>query len=102
MNPVVTLAAAATGGLRWSSVPGYVGVQIAGAVVGVWLAHAMFELPIIQASTHVRAGPAQWLAEAIAVVGLLATIWGCARHGAPATAAAVAGYIVGEIGRAHV
>src|SRR3954452_24203585 len=50
MNPVVTLAAAATGGLRWHAVPVYLIAQIAGAVLGVWLAHLMFDLPILQLS----------------------------------------------------
>lgn len=95
MNPVVTLAAALTGGLRWRRVPGYVLAQLVGAALGVWLAHAMFELPVLQLGTHVRAGPGQWLAEALATFGLLATIWGCRAHPAPVTAFAVAAYIVG-------
>ena len=95
MNPAVTLAAALTGGLRWRSVPVYVLAQIAGAIAGVWLAHTMFELPVLQISTHMRSGFGQWLAEAIATFGLLATIWGCRSHAAPVTAFAVAAYIVG-------
>ena len=43
MNPVVTLAAAATEGLRWHAVPAYIAAQIVGAIVGVWLAHIMFD-----------------------------------------------------------
>jgi len=50
MNPVVTLAAAATEGLRWHAVPAYIAAQIAGAILGVWLAHIMFDLPIWQMS----------------------------------------------------
>jgi glycerol uptake facilitator-like aquaporin len=46
MNPVVTLAAAATEGLRWHSLPAYIAAQIIGAVLGVWLAHVMFDLPV--------------------------------------------------------
>jgi glycerol uptake facilitator-like aquaporin len=95
MNPVVTLAAAITGGMRWQAVPGYLGAQIAGAILGVWLAHLMFELPVLQLSTHVRTGFGQWLAEAIATFGLLATIWGCRAHPAAVTAFAVAAYITG-------
>ena len=95
MNPAVTLAAALTGGLRWRSVPVYILAQIAGAIAGVWLAHTMFELPVLQISTHMRSGFGQWLAEAIATFGLLATIWGCRSHAAPVTAFAVAAYIVG-------
>ena len=95
MNPVVTLAAALTGGLRWRAVPAYVAAQIAGAVAGVWLAHGMFDLPVWQFSHHIRSGPGQWLAEAVATFGLLMTIWGCRAHREPVTAFAVAAYITG-------
>ncbi|HUK08942.1 MAG TPA: MIP/aquaporin family protein [Stellaceae bacterium] len=95
MNPAVTLAAALTGGLRWRLVPGYIVAQIAGAIVGVWLAHVMFELPVLQLSTHIRSGVGQWIAEIVATFGLLATIWGCRTHAAPVTAFAVGAYITG-------
>ena len=95
MNPAVTLAAALTGGLRWRAVPGYILAQIAGAIAGVWLAHVMFELPVLQLSTHARTGVGQWVAEAIATFGLLATIGGCRAYAAPVTAFAVAAYITG-------
>jgi glycerol uptake facilitator-like aquaporin len=93
MNPVVTLAAAATEGLRWHAVPVYIVAQIAGAVIGVWLAHIMFDLPVLQLSTHVRSGPPQWIAEIVATFGLLAVISGCRAHTEPVTALAVAAYI---------
>jgi len=93
MNPVVTLAAAATQGLRWHAVPAYIAAQIAGAVIGVWLAHIMFDLPVWQLSTHIRTGIPQWVAEIIATFGLLAVIWGCRAHKEPVTAFAVAAYI---------
>lgn len=95
MNPVVTLAAAATGGLVWRAVPAYLAAQFAGAIVGVWLAHAMFDLPVWQLSGHGRSGAGQWLAELVATFGLLLIVWGCRAHPAPATAIAVAGYITG-------
>ncbi len=95
MNPVVTLAAAATQGLRWHAVPAYIAAQIAGAVIGVWLAHIMFDLPVWQLSTHIRTGIPQWVAEIIATFGLLAVIWGCRAHKEPVTAFAVAAYITG-------
>ena len=95
MNPAVTFAAALTGGMRWHTVPGYLVAQLAGAVLGVWLAHLMFELPVLQISGHARTGYGQWVAEAIATFGLLATIWGCRAHSAPVTAFAVAAYITG-------
>lgn len=95
MNPVVTLAAAMTGGLRWHSVLPYVVAQVAGGIAGVWLTHVMFDLPVLQISTHARHGVGQWVAEVVATFGLLATIWGCRAHPAPVTAFAVAGYITG-------
>ncbi len=95
MNPAVTLAAAATGGLQWRAVPAYIGAQITGAVLGVWLAHFMFELPILEISRRVRTGPAQWVAEIVATFGLLIVIWGCRAHRAPVTALAVAAYVMG-------
>lgn len=94
-NPVVTISAAAIGGVRWRWVPLYAGVQVAGAIVGVLLAHAMFELPLFQQSAHVRAGTAQMLAEFIATFGLLATIFGCRHHKQVVAPYAVAAYIVG-------
>jgi glycerol uptake facilitator-like aquaporin len=95
MNPVVTLAAAATDGLRWHAVPAYLGDQVVGAILGVWLAHVMFDLPILQASQHVRTGLPQWISEVVATFGLLMVIWGCRAHKEPVTAFAVAAYITG-------
>jgi glycerol uptake facilitator-like aquaporin len=95
MNPAVTLAAALTGGLRWHSVLPYLVAQVAGGIAGVWLAHVMFDLPVLQLSTHARHGLGQWVAEIIATFGLLMTIWGCRAHAAPVTAFAVAAYITG-------
>ena len=95
MNPVVTLAAAATEGLRWHAVPAYISAQIGGAILGVWLAHIMFDLPIWQLSHHVRSGLPQWVAEVVATFGLLTVIWGCRAHREPVTAFAVGAYITG-------
>jgi glycerol uptake facilitator-like aquaporin len=53
---------------------GYVIAQLIGAALGAWAAHAMFELEILQWSTKVRTGPAQWFAEAVATCGLLFVI----------------------------
>jgi glycerol uptake facilitator-like aquaporin len=95
MNPVVTLAAAAAEGLRWHQVPAYIAAQIVGGIVGVWLAHVMFGLPVWQLSEHIRTGLPQWVAEVIATFGLLTVIWGCRAHREPVTAFAVAAYITG-------
>jgi glycerol uptake facilitator-like aquaporin len=72
----------------------YAMAQIAGAVVGVWLAHAMFDLPVLQAGIKMRSGVGQWLSEAVASAGLLATIVLASREHARSTPALVASYIV--------
>ncbi len=95
MNPVVTLAAAATDGLAWHAVPAYISGQILGAVLGVWLAHIMFGLPVLEFSHHIRSGLGQWVAEIVATFGLLMVIWGSLAHKEPVTAFAVAAYITG-------
>lgn len=95
MNPVVTLAAAATDGVRWHAVPAYIAAQVVGAILGVWLAHIMFDLPVWQLSHHVRTGLPQWVAEVVATFGLLLVVWGCRAHREPVTAFAVGAYISG-------
>lgn len=52
----------------------YVLAQVAGGVAGVLAAHAMFDLPLVQLSTNIRSGPAQWFAEWVATFGLITTI----------------------------
>lgn len=93
-NPAVSLAFALRGELPWRTTLVYLAVQFAGAIIGVWAAHAMFELPIWQVSTHVRSGPGQWLAEAVAAFGLLLTIFGCVARAPGAVAYAVGLYIM--------
>ena len=73
-NPVVSMVMAFRKDLPSHLLMGYVLAQLTGAVLGAWLAHAMFELEILQWSTHVRTGPSQWLAESIATAGLLFVI----------------------------
>lgn len=70
-NPVVSLVMAWRQDLARHHLLGYVVAQLIGAALGAWLAHAMFELEILQWSAKVRTGPAQWLAEAVATAGLL-------------------------------
>jgi glycerol uptake facilitator-like aquaporin len=52
----------------------FIAIQILGSIAGAWLANAMFELPVLQLSTHVRDGLGQWLAEAVATAGLIIVI----------------------------
>jgi arsenate reductase len=96
LNPVVSLADAVFGGLRWREVPAYIGAQVAGGVAGVVLANLMFSLPAVTVSGRVRSGGGLWLAEAVATFGLLLVVFGIARSGRAAMAPfAVGAYITG-------
>ena len=75
-NPTVSLVQAVRRALPWPDTAAYVVVQMLGCCLGVWLAHAMFDLPWLQASVHVRTGPSQWLAEGVATFGLLLVVLG--------------------------
>jgi len=78
-NPAVTLVQAIRRAVTWQEAIAYGSVQIVGCCAGALLAHAMFELPLIQHSLHARAGPAQCLSEGVATFGLLLVILGCRR-----------------------
>jgi glycerol uptake facilitator-like aquaporin len=75
-NPAVTLVMALRRDLPVALAAAYIAVQCAGGLLGTWAAHAMFDLPILQLSTTIRTGPAQWLAEAVATFGLIMAILG--------------------------
>jgi glycerol uptake facilitator-like aquaporin len=75
-NPAVSLIEALRGKLTLRQAVAYASIQIAGCCLGALLAHAMFELPLIQAATHLRSGPAQWLSEGVATFGLLLVVLG--------------------------
>lgn len=92
-NPAVTLAFLLRREIRPGLAVAYVAVQSAGAVLGVWAAHAMFAEPLLQASQRLRDGPHQVLSEAVATFGLLATILGTLRFRSAFTPAAVGLYI---------
>jgi glycerol uptake facilitator-like aquaporin len=76
-NPAVSIGFALRSELPWSDTGIYIAAQVFGGLVGVWVAHLMFELPIWQFSITQRTGAGQWLAEAVATFGLLLTIFGC-------------------------
>jgi glycerol uptake facilitator-like aquaporin len=73
-NPAVSLVFALKGELTPRDALGYVLAQVAGGIAGTVVAHAMFALPLIDASLKTRTGGAQWLAEGVAAFGLVATI----------------------------
>jgi len=70
-NPAVTLVALAQKKIKGSTAAIYIPAQVAGCCAGAMLAHVMFELPLVQASTHARDGMAQWIAEIVATAGLV-------------------------------
>jgi glycerol uptake facilitator-like aquaporin len=92
-NPAVTLAFAIRRELTIRLALAYVAAQVAGAVLGVFAAHAMFAEPILQVSAKLRDGPAQAFSEAVATFGLLATILGTLRFRPEFTPVAVGLYI---------
>jgi glycerol uptake facilitator-like aquaporin len=75
-NPAVSFVEAMRGKLTLRQTFAYVIVQIAGCCLGALLAHAMFELPLLQTSVHLRTGPSQWLSEAVATAGLVLAVIG--------------------------
>jgi glycerol uptake facilitator-like aquaporin len=75
-NPAVSLVQALRGVLPWREACAYAVIQTIGCCAGAILAHAMFDLPLIQSSLHARTGVAQWLAEFVATLGLLLVVLG--------------------------
>ena len=92
-NPAVTLAFWMRREIKLNEALAYVGVQIIGAIMGTLVAHAMFEEILLQTSTNIRNGPAQWLSEGVATFGLVATILGTLRWRPDAVPTAVGLYI---------
>jgi glycerol uptake facilitator-like aquaporin len=89
-NPVVSAVMAWRGALPARHLLPYIAVQLLGAMLGAWLAHAMFEVPIVQFSAKLRSGSGQWLGEVVATAGLILVIL---RAPANRVAAMVAAYI---------
>ena len=89
-NPAVSAVMAFRGELPFGALLPYIVAQLLGAMLGAFLAHAMFDLPILQWSAKVRTGQGQWIAEAVATAGLLLVIL---RAPASRVAAMVAAYI---------
>lgn len=92
-NPAVTLVFTLRRALSAGEGAAYVAVQILGGVVGVWAAHLMFDLDLLQASQKVRSGGSQWFAEGVATFGLLLTILATVKVKESAVAMAVGLYI---------
>ncbi len=92
-NPAVSLVFAFKRALPPYETALYMTVQVIGGIAGTIIAHAMFSLPLIEASLKVRSGPAQWLAEGVAAFGLVATILAGIRFQRSAVPALVGLYI---------
>jgi len=92
-NPVVTLASAHRHDVSIPTAALYMAAQFAGAILGVWAAHAMFAEPMLQISTKLRAGGGQGFSEFVATFGLIGTIAGTNRVRAEFTPIAVGLYI---------
>jgi glycerol uptake facilitator-like aquaporin len=73
-NPAVTLVFCLRREIDWQTALGYIAVQILGGIAGTLVAHAMFELPIVEFSATARSGTGQWIAELVATFGLVFTI----------------------------
>jgi glycerol uptake facilitator-like aquaporin len=94
-NPAVTLVALLDRAISARTASLYVLAQIAGAIAGVWLAHAMFGEALLAWGVKARGGFGQWLSEGVATFGLLMTIAGCRERSRETIAGAVALYIAG-------
>ena len=92
-NPLVSVMAWQDRTINSKTLLAMIAAQLSGGVLGVWLAHAMFEAPIIQWGIKPRTGAAQWLAEAVATAGLILTIRLFSLHRPLQVAAGVACYI---------
>ena len=93
-NPVVSLVERLRGELSTRALFAYVPAQLVGAISGVIPAHAMFGLPLVTLSSHVRSGPSQWWSETVATFGLLLTVLGGSRRTPERTPVLVGLYIV--------
>jgi glycerol uptake facilitator-like aquaporin len=94
-NPVVSLADASFGGIRWRDAAAYIPVQVGGCVLGAVAANGMFSLAAVSISTHHRASPAHLFSEVIATTGLLLVIFSLARSKRANTAPAAVGAYIG-------
>jgi glycerol uptake facilitator-like aquaporin len=92
-NPAVSMVAVSRKEMPWQTASAYIFVQLAFGILGVWAAHLMFDLPVLQLSQKARTGTGQWTGEAIATFGLILTILGTVRHRPAWVPASVALYI---------
>lgn len=77
LNPAVSFVSYLRGQLSLGAAATYIAAQTVGCCLGAVLAHAMFELQLLQAATHARPGPGQFLSEMVATAGLIALVSAC-------------------------
>ena len=95
-NPLVSLVLAFRGDMAGRVAAVYVPAQIAGAVIGVGIANAMFDAPVFALSTHARNGASIWLGEFVVTFGLLGAVWTCSLL----RPSSMAGVVAADIGGA--
>ena len=95
LNPVITLADRAFGGIGTAEAGAYMACQVAGGVVGVVVANLMFSLPAVERSTTARSSGGLWLGEIVATFGLLLVVFAVARLGRPTVAPFAVGAYIG-------
>ena len=93
LNPVVTLALAWRRDFPWRRLPAYLVAQTLGALLGVFAAHAMFDVALFQSAHTVRSGPGQWWSEVVATFGLVFLVLSLERRTAWAAPCASGAYI---------
>jgi len=92
-NPAVTLVFRLRGEIGTNAALMHIIAQLAGGVLGVWAAHLMFDVPILQVSEKLRTGTGQWAGEFVATFGLVLTILGTVKTRPRWIAMSVALYI---------
>lgn len=92
-NPAVTLSMVLLQRIERLQALAFVGAQIVGGIVGVWLAHMMFDVEVLQWGVKARSGAGQWLSEAIAAFGLVLVVIFAGRRSLETVAGAVGLYI---------
>jgi glycerol uptake facilitator-like aquaporin len=94
-NPLITGAMAFRGDIAGRDAAAYIALQMIGAVIGVAVANAMFDVPLFSLSNHIRSGPSQLLSEFVSTFGLVGMVWICSRMRPSSMAGVVAAYIGG-------
>lgn len=94
LNPAVTLIMRLRGHVSIRVALGYAVAQLLGGILGVWLAHLMFDVPVLQLSHKIRTGLGQWTGEAVATFGLVMTILGTTKMRQESIPISVALYIM--------